>query len=264
MLATFGIPWADPRNLAVSFPSDSAAIGHYDNSLRERFDQVTDRKEWQEAVLRAFQTWATHANVNIGLTPDRGDDFGAVGLTSGDPRFGEFRIGAFPQGTVLANATPFQPSAGTWAGDVLLNTEVNYFLGDWESGSPIDVPSANELGAPVELFSVLLHEAGNALGLADNRVAGAVMNGTYSGPNGVLHANDIRRIQALYGARQDVYESSNNNLRGRSTIIQNPPGYLGTEPLVVQGSLNTMSDVDFYRFTPLRNQEKVNVRLFAA
>ncbi len=264
VLATFGTPWPEPRSLSVSFPTDQAAIGAYNNSIREVFDQVADRREWQEAALRAFQAWSVFANINVGLVPDRGDAFGAVGLTSNDPRFGEMRIGAFPQPGVLANAAPYQQRAGTWSGDVLLNTQANYFLGDWNSTSPINVPSANERGPAVELYSVLLHEAGNALGIADNSVAGAVMNGTYSRPNGTLKSSDIVAIRALYGSRTDVYEPVNNNTTGRATRIFNPPGFNGSEPLSVPGSLNSQTDVDVYRFQPLRNQEKVTVRLWAS
>lgn len=264
VMATFGTPWPEPRSLSVSFPTDMADIGHYDNSLREKLDQVADRQVWQTEVLRAFQSWAVHANINVGLVPDRGDDFGATGLASNDPRFGEFRIGAFPQTAVLANASPFQLGAGTWSGDVLLNTNTNYFLGDWASGNPIDVPQANELGPAVELYSVLLHEAGNALGLPDNNTRGAVMNGTYRGPNGNLSRSDIASIRSLYGSRQDIYEPINNGTRGRATVIANPPGYRGLEPLSVSGSINRLNDVDFYRFNPLRNQEKVTIRLWAA
>lgn len=264
MMATFGTPWPEPRSLSVSFPTDQSAIGAYQNTLRETLDSVADRRVWQEATLRAFQTWSVYSNINVGLVPDRGDDFGAVGLSSNDPRFGEFRIGAFPQQNALANVLPFQPTAGTWSGDVLVNSEVNYFLADLNSASPISIPAPNEKGPAVELFSVLLHEAGNALGLADNSINGSVMNGTYSGPNLRLKANDITSIRQLYGARRDVYEPTNNNSRAHATPIPLPLGIQVNDPIVSQGSLNSASDVDFYRFTPVPGQEKVSVRLIAA
>lgn len=263
-MATFGNAWPEPRSLSVSFPSDQAAIGAYRNVARESLDQVTDRLAWQEASLRAFQTWAVQANLNIGLMPDRGDDFGAVGLSTNDPRFGEFRIGAFPQGSVLANAAPFQVNAGTWSGDVLINSDVDFFLADRNASGPVAVPMVD--GKPaVELYSVLLHEAGNALGLADNSTPGAVMNGVYSAPNTSLKSSDITAIRQLYGARQDLNEPvGNNNARSRATLIATPAGNTGQSPITVRGSLNTMSDVDFYRFQPIPGKEKVTVRLVAA
>lgn len=264
MMATFGTPWPAARSLSVSFPTDDAAIGAYRNSARQVLDQVTDRLQWQEAALRAFQTWSVHGNFNVGLVPDRGDDFGSVGLTMNDPRFGEFRIGAFPQPGVLANALPYQQIAGTWSGDVLLNTQANFFLADRFASGPVQVPSPNEKGPAVELFSVLLHEAGNALGLADNNVSGAVMNGNYSGPNMSLKTSDIAAIKQLYGQRRDIYEPTNNNARSLATPIKYPAGFNGTRPLSVKGSLNTMADVDFYRLQPLAGKEKVSVRLWAS
>lgn len=264
MPATFGVAWPDARNLSVSFPTDDASIGAYSNSLREVLDQVTDRKVWQETVLRAFQTWAVQANINIGLTPDRGDTFGTVGLSVNDPRFGEIRIGAFPQPGVLASALPYQQTAGTWSGDVFLNTQTNWFLGDWSSGGPISVPNANAKGPAVELFSVLLHEAGNSLGVADNAVRGTVMYTDYQGPRGLLTARDINAIRAIYGARQDVYESTSNGSRSTATPLIYRPGFTGATPHAVRGSLNSMLDTDFYRFRPLAGRDQVTVRLQVA
>jgi Matrixin len=264
VLAAFGTAWPDSRSLTVSFPTDNTQAGAYQNSLRSVLDQVAGRQEWQEAVLRAFQTWAVQANINIGLADDRGDNFGAVGLTQKDPRFGDFRIGAIPQIGVLANATPFQTNAGTWAGDVLINSQVNYFLDKWEPGVPVQVPPANEKGPAVELFSVLLHEAGNALGLADVNLPGTVMHKDYLGPIGALSNTDRRAIWSLYGGpRKDIFEPVANNTRATATIIDQSPSNGGTLPVVTKGSLNTSRDSDFYRFTPLPNQETATIRLRA-
>jgi hypothetical protein len=164
----------------------------------------------------------------------------------------------------LANALPYQQIAGTWSGDVLLNTHTNFFLADLNSSNPIQVPAPNEKGPAVEMFSVLLHEAGNALGLADNSIAGAVMNGTYSGPNTRLKSSDITAIRQLYGPRRDIYEARSNNARSLATTILNPPGFNGSTPLSVNGSLNTMTDIDFYRISPLPGKEKVSIRLWAS
>lgn len=264
LLTTFGVPWPDARNLSVSFPTDNTTIGAYGNSLRAVLDQVTDRDVWQATALRAFQTWAVQANINIGLVPDRGDALGTVGLANNDPRFGEFRVGAFPQPGVLASALPYQQIAGTWSGDVLLNTQTNWFLGDWVSGSPITVPAPNAKGPAVELFSVLLHEAGNALGVADNNIRDTVMFTDYTNPRGRLTANDITAVRNIYGVRRDVYETVANDERSTATPIVHPASYNGQTPLSVRGSLNTMSDVDFYRFRPLAGRDKINVRLWAS
>ncbi len=264
LMTTFGTPWPDARSLTVSFPSDDAEIGGYQNSLRSVLDQVADRKEWQEAVLRAFQTWAVESNINVGLATDRGDNFGAVGLTQNDPRFGDFRIGGLPQTGVLANATPFQTNAGTWAGDLLFNTQSNFFLDEWKLGTSVQTPSANERGPAIELFSVALHEAGNALGLADVNRPGTVMHQSYTRPIGAIAPTDRNAIRAIYGgARRDIFEIGSNNTRSTATIIDQRPSNGGRLPIIRKGSLNTPRDIDFYRFAPVSNQEKVTVRLRA-
>jgi hypothetical protein len=251
----FGVAWPSPRDLTVSFPSDGVAIGGWENQLRSSLDPIGDRRVWQTEVARAFQTWAVETNLNIGLVPDRGDGFGTVGLPSRDPRFGDFRIGAFPQSSnVLANAVPFTQASGTWAGDLLINSSTDYFLGDWSSGTP---QSASE----IELFSVLLHETGNALGLADNNIPSSVMFGSYNGPKGRLTSGDRTSIRSLYGTRRDIYEPIRNDALNTATRLTSNPST--SSPTSVRGSIHSLSDADLFRFTPLRNQTEVSVRLQA-
>ena len=130
MLTVFGNAWPDARNLAVSFPTDGVEVGSYANDINQTLDQIATRQQWQELSLRAFQTWAIHADINVGLRNDYDNGFGTPGMTVGDPRFGEFRIGAFPQQGVLANSVPFQAVAGTYSGDLLLNSNEQFTFHD--------------------------------------------------------------------------------------------------------------------------------------
>jgi hypothetical protein len=154
--------------------------------------------------------------------------------------------------------------------DVQVANDLYVSLGegnDFLSTSGVNSVGANATmeGGAVELYSVLLHEAGNALGLADNSMPGAVMNGVYSVPNTSLKISDISAIRQLYGARQDLNEPvGNNNAWSRATLIAIPAGNIGQSLITVRESLNTMSDVDFYRFQPIPGKEKVTVRLVAA
>ncbi|MFN5534767.1 MAG: matrixin family metalloprotease, partial [Planctomyces sp.] len=241
LLTTYGLPWSDPRSLSISFPGDGTPIGSEANDIRQTLDAVTTRTRWQTAALQAFQTWAEVANINVGLVADRSDAFGTAGLASNDPRFGEFRVGAFSQPGVLASAVPFQPVAGTWSGDVLLNSDVSWYLGN----SPGQQAPG---GKGYELRTVLLHEAGNSLGLEDRQDAGYVMSSQYTSPRWSLTADDISAIRAIYGARQDIWESVPNESSATATPIVLTAAEAAVGRAVRSGSLNTADDRDFYSF----------------
>ncbi len=257
LLTTYGLPWSDPRSLSISFPGDGTPIGSEANDIRQTLDAVTTRTRWQTAALQAFQTWAEVANINVGLVADRSDAFGTAGLASNDPRFGEFRIGAFSQPGVLASAVPFQPVAGTWSGDVLLNSDVSWYLGN----SPGQQAPG---GKGYELRTVLLHEAGNSLGLEDHQDAGYVMSSQYTSPRWSLTADDISAIRAIYGARQDIWESVPNENSATATPIVLTTAEAAVGRAVRSGSLNTADDRDFYAFVMPAGKTSATVTVWAS
>lgn len=230
----FGIGWANPTLLSLSFPADGTAIVGHESRLQEAFD-AQGLTDWQRTILTAFQSWAAHANLDFGIRLDEGQAFGTPGLEQGDPRFGDIRIGGHDMSDeVLAVAIPPDPSfSGTWAGDILFNT-----------GYSFD-------GSPYSLLAVALHEAGHSLGLGNSANAGSVMFSTYNTTRTTLSAEDITRIRALYGPRTaDPLEGAlNNNVRTRAAALPQPLGYKGETPLVAFGDLHRPGDIDFYQFT---------------
>lgn len=233
--ALFGIPWYDPSHLSLSFAPDGTAIAGHESELFQSLNAQQLQAEWQRTLLRAFQTWAVHANLNFGFRTDEGAAFGTPGLAQGDPRFGDIRLGGHAMSPeVLAISIPPDPTlSGTWSGDVLFNTDYQFD------------------GNPYSLLAVAMLEAGQALGLDNSVNPDAVMFTQYNTTRTELSPEDIARIQALYGARApDSYEgSTNNNTRARASDFLPPTEYKGETPLVAFGDITTTGDVDFYRFT---------------
>ena len=246
LLVAFGTPWPDARDLTISFPDDQVDVGAYENDIQSTLDQIATRQEWQELSLRAYQTWAIHADINVGLRNDHNVAFGSPGFMVGDPRFGEFRIGAFPQQGILANSVPFQAIAGTYSGDLLLNSNEQFTFHDWADDTGPDPSTIGENER--DLFSLLLHETGNTLGISDSADEWTVMFQQYTSPKGVLTQDDIGRLQDLYGARTDPYEQADNGQLQSATLLTTPIDFdSSADVLRTRGSLASGSDVDYFK-----------------
>jgi hypothetical protein len=186
--ATFNVPWPDPTDLTLSFAPDGTDAGGQPSALFHTLDARLPTAVWQGAVLRAFQTWAAVADLNVSVVPDGGQPFGTLGLKQGDPRFGDIRVGAFPMADdTLAVADPYDPFiANTSVGDVFLNSNADFGAG----GS----------GGAYDLFSVLLHEAGHVLGIGPSSDPNSPMFEQYHGATG-LTPGDVAAVRALYGPK---------------------------------------------------------------
>ena len=154
--AIYGQDWLNPQSLTLSFVPDGARVGNAKSSL-DFLGKGRSQALGEAEILRAFQTWAVSANLNIGLVSE--DDklaLGTPGLVQGDSRFGDFRIAGSSDLTadVVATTAPFNWSLGTSSGDVVFNTNQNLAINPTGAGSKYD------------LFSVALHEAGHAFGFA--------------------------------------------------------------------------------------------------
>src|SRR5262245_36951808 len=130
--ATFNVPWPEAASLSLSFAPDGTAAAGQTSALFQALDGQEPTATWKLEILRAFQTWAVEANLNVGVVADGGQPFGTLGLKQGDPRFGDVRIGALPLGKdVLAVANPYDPFvANTWVGDVFLNSAFQFNAGN--------------------------------------------------------------------------------------------------------------------------------------
>ena len=252
LLTTFGLPWADPSHLTLSFTPDGTATPYGSSSLAVALTQAPPGSSWQREVLRAFQTWAANANINIGLVADGGQPLGTVGAVQGDPRFGDFRIAAAPQGTErVASAAPFSWSGTTLSGDVVFNTNYRF-----STGNPTDA---------YDVFSVALHEAGHVFGLDHAHEAESSLCEVYEYLTG-LTAADVAALRAIYGARTpDTFEGTyGNNTQGQAVAL--PRDALLYNRFTAVGDLTTQADVDYFKFSvpALMGILGVSVRLQAA
>jgi len=144
LLDAFSLGFGNTRHLILSFATDATEIAAQSSAIYAAFNDWNLANIWQEELLRAFQTWGVHANINFGLVSDNGDAFGSSGLTFGDRRFGKICNEATPLSSdVLAVAIPRDTLvSGMWAGNGL-----------------------TEPKNPQAIFSVAIHEARLELGL---------------------------------------------------------------------------------------------------
>lgn len=223
--AIFGQPWIDGRHLTLSFAGDGTPISGVGSDLGTVFSSVgNDTAKLQ--MLKAFQTWAVWANLNVGVVSDANLAFGTAGAIQGDPRFGDIRVGArVLAGDVVTITAPFSLLTPN-SGDIIVNSSKDF----------------TSIGLTrYDLFTVFLQESGHSFGINNSDDPASVMYEQYANTRMGLSAGDIAGIRSLYGARTaDLFEG----LFGNSTM-ETATTYAGA----LEADLTTTSDVDTYAYT---------------
>lgn len=258
----FGVPWANAQNLTLSFASDgvkASPIDGYGNySISELFKELNTHiptATWQFEILKAFQTWAAPANINIGLVQDNSTSFGDFEADLTQTPNGELRIGAVPMSPEVAGlTTPYHLLSGLRAGDVLLNQNLSYDVGG-QNGRR-------------DLYSVMLNEAANALGLDDTTDIESARYGRYTGVRTGINPSDRLAIVGMYGARQnDIFDAGLGNgtfALATPLTATNPASSTTVFIATADGTIASTSDVDTYRVTTRSNTTQLFVRLNTA
>lgn len=200
-----GFSWNDPTHLTYSIAPDGVFWDHGVNNLNAVFDAKFGAGAWEVQIARALATWETVANVDFSPVPDSFKDQNALGRAQGDPRFGDIRFGGygFANDTTTLAQTYFPPPNGsTAAGDVEINTSLNFGIGN-----------------NYDLYSVMLHELGHSLGLDHVSIPSEVMFPSYQGIRQGVSPGDVAGVQAIYGARTpDSYQAVGRGLNFGSAI----------------------------------------------
>ncbi|MFO0954333.1 MAG: hypothetical protein U0835_24880 [Isosphaeraceae bacterium] len=231
--AVTGLPWPDPGRITLSFAPDGADVGGTPNRLSAALD-ASSAASWRTTVLRAFQSWAASAGVDVAVVGDDGRPLGSPGPLQGDPGVGDVRVAARPlaDGT-LALGHPFD-LLDAWSGDVLLNSDARY--GDGTAGTQ-------------DLFGAVLHEAGHVFGLDENPAdpASAMYPRLVPGRKGPS-ADDVAQLVALYGPRKT---GSSGSSLGVLPYLSQPSdlsgaGLFGRAAPAADGEVSGPADRDTY------------------
>ena len=150
---------------------------------------------YHAAITAAFAAWSGVANISFVEVADSGHAFNAAGA-SGDIRIGGENLGGV--GGVLAHGY-YPPANGTSAaGDIHFD-----YNDTWKVGFG---------GAFFDIFQVMAHEIGHAIGLNHTGVPSSLMNPFYTEAFAGPQADDIAGAQFIYGRRTSGVPDSGSTL----------------------------------------------------
>jgi len=161
------------------------------------------REAIEAEVRHAFDAWEAVADLTFVEVPDDGARFDSLFTTSGDIRIGGHAFDG--PGGALAHGF-FPPSfLKTAPGDIHFDT-----ADDWTIGFE---------GDGFDIFQVMAHEIGHAIGLNHTTTPGSLMNAHYSEAFRGPQASDIAGAVYLYGPPATVPEPASFALFAAGSLL---------------------------------------------
>ena len=229
LYSDLGDQWTYSSRITYSFMPDGTSVGGVPSALFQTLNANYPTATWENQIEQAASLWENATNANLALVSDGGEPVGTPGDQQDDPRFGDIRIGMIPlpSGVLAETFLPPPANGGTDAGDILLNSTVN-----WQINSNYD------------LMTVAAHEFGHSLGLGESSVSTAVMYGTYNGIKQALTSDDIAGIQSIYGTRQ--FDQFNTGGQRNNTYLNatNINSYIGANSQIAIPGLDITAGGD--------------------
>jgi len=183
-----GRKWGDPTlgtpggNVTYSFmPTGTDCSAEFAGCTVTAFDDFMPTG-WEAEVAAAFDAWADIADISFSKVADDGAPFNSP-TDSGDIRIGGHEFDG--AGGTLAHGFFPPPNGNTAAGDIHFDTAETWKIGFGGSG--------------FDLFQVMAHEIGHAIGLKHETTVTALMNPFYTEDFRGLLQDDIDGAQEIYG-----------------------------------------------------------------
>ena len=223
--------WASKDRLTYSIPADGVVWYHGMNQINAGFDNLLG-PGWKLAIAEAISEWSSAANIDIAQVVDQGGDSDYEGLSQGDPRFGDIRIGGydFQNKVTMALSEGPPPSGYTRAGDIQVNTGLNW-----------------NLGKDYDFQTVILHELGHSLGLEHPTDSASIMYERYQGIRRSLEPGDLQGLLEIYGPRKPDSLNAQGFGLTLSSPIAVPQPSAGARVSILNGlSLAKPDDSDYF------------------
>jgi len=219
-----GAAWAD-KTITWSF---AEATGSFSDAITSKSEQIAIEqafKSWAKASGLKFEEVAagTSADIDVGFSDLTTASTNTIGLTKYTSQGGSLN-----RGVQIELEDPDQ---------VPLTTNANGNLAYASTDTTFE--------------QVALHEIGHALGLADNDVAGSIMNAVLGSNNQMLDAADIENVQRLYGntllSDHSSPASYAQSVAQLHQLVQAMSTFDVSEVAFDSGNGSSMSDATLYR-----------------